>query len=386
MDSDIELKECHFESSSYKILPGTSEYYCEVHKQKLISDFSFYTEVGTIRGNVHIKDIAVEENKSFSYQIVKPVAEAKSKNAVFLFHGFNEKDWDKYYPWAKYIAKKTGRTVVLFPLAFHMQRAPKYWSDRREMYALSELRKKKFPHVKKTSLSNVAISMRLHSMPQRFIWSGLQTYYDVVDLIEECRRGEHPYIDKDFKFDILAYSIGGFLAQVLKLSNYRNYFSDARVCLFCSGATFNRLSPVSKFILDSETNLALYSFYIEHLESILQQDKLLHHYLNEDHLEGKVFLSMLDYQKMRMFREDLLRTYEDQFYAITLKKDIVIPPFEVVNTLNGAYRDINIKVEELDFLRPYTHENPFLSGGKTSAEAEMDIETVFSRVCDFYTR
>ena len=48
------------------------------------------------------------------------------------------------------------------------------------MFKLSEQRKARFPHIVDSSLSNVAISMRLHSMPQRFIWSGLQSYYDVI--------------------------------------------------------------------------------------------------------------------------------------------------------------------------------------------------------------
>ena len=123
-------------------------------------------------------------------------------------------------------------------------------------------------------MSNVAISMRLHSMPQRFVWSGLQTYYDVIQLITECREGRHPYIEKDFEFDIFAYSIGGFLSMILKLTDHRNYFSDSKVCMFCGGATFNRFSPVSKFILDSEANVALYSFLVEHVDRIMQKDRI----------------------------------------------------------------------------------------------------------------
>ena len=68
---------------------------------------------------------------------------------------------------------------------------------------------------------------------------------------------------------------------------------------------------------------------------------------------------MLDYQKMRAFRESLLRKNEDQIYAITLTKDEVFPSFEVVNTLKGAYRDINIQLDEMDFDYDYIHENPF---------------------------
>ncbi|GAB1451413.1 hypothetical protein MASR2M47_14690 [Draconibacterium sp.] len=384
MNNKTELKEYDFESLSYKILPGVLDYHCAVHNRDLKYDTPFYTEVGTINNNVHIKDICVEENSFFKYQLIKPKHVKTTEKAIFFFHGFNEKDWEKYLPWANFICEGTGSSVILFPIAFHMQRAPKNWRGKREMYKLSEQRKKRYPNIVNSSLSNVAISMRLHSMPQRFIWSGLQTYYDVIQFIEECRKGHHHHIGKDFEFDIFAYSIGGFLAQILKLTNHKDYFKTSKVCLFCSGATFNRLSPVSKFILDSEANVALYSFLIEHFDKILQKDSLLNHYIKEDHLEGKIFYSMLDYQKMRDFREDLLKKYEKQIYAITLKKDTVIPSFEVINTLKGAYRDIDIKVDELDFNRAYTHEIPFSSNSKTSKQVEEDLEFVFNKVCDFY--
>jgi hypothetical protein len=385
MYEELEIAEYDFESLSYKILPGVQNYHCTIHNTDIECNYAFSTEVGIRNSNVDTKDICIEENRFYKYQIIKPKGERCTSRVVFLFHGFNEKDWGKYVPWAEAICKKTGFSVVLFPIAFHMQRAPKGWSSKREMFELSEMRKRSYPNVVHSTLSNVAISIRLHSMPQRFIWSGLQTYYDVIQLIEECKEGRHPYISKNFELDIFAYSIGGFLAQILKLSNYNNYFSNSKVCLFCSGATFNRLSPVSKFILDSEANIALYSFLIEHFDSILQKDNLLHHYIVE-HFEGQVFQSMLNFQKMRDFREGLLKKYEDQIYAITLKKDLVIPSFEVINTLKGAYRTININVEELDFDREYIHENPFNTDSTASQQGDEDFELVFNKVSGFFSK
>ncbi len=384
MIDGIETVEYGFESSAHKILPGAADYRCAVHDSDIKSGFSFYTDCGTITENVQIKDISVEENRVFNYSIMRPAGSRSAKKVIFFFHGFNEKDWKKYLPWAEALCKNTGRSIVLFPMAFHMQRAPKNWSDKREMFKLSGNRKKRYPNIVNSSLSNVAISMRLHSMPQRFVWSGLQTYYDVIQLITECREGRHPYIEKDFEFDIFAYSIGGFLSMILKLTDHRNYFSDSKVCMFCGGATFNRFSPVSKFILDSEANVALYSFLVEHVDRIMQKDKLLDHYINGDHPEGKVLHSMLDYHKMRDFRESLLKKYEDQFYAVTLKKDTVIPTVEVINTLKGAGRDISIRVDELDFDREYTHENPFPSAGSSGKQTDKDMELVFKKVSDFY--
>jgi hypothetical protein len=384
MIEKTEQQEFDFESAAHNILPGVTNYYCEKHDVNLKDNFPFYTDVGTINNKVFINDIDVDKNRFFKYQIIKPAGVTKTKRVVFLFHGFNEKSWEKYWSWANFICKNTGSSVVLFPIAFHMQRAPESWSNIREMYILSEQRKKRYPNIVHSSLSNVAISMRLHSMPQRFIWSGMQTYYDIIQFIEECKDGKHPLIHKDFNFNIFAYSIGGFLAKILKLTNYKNYFDQTKVCLFCSGATFNRLSPVSKFILDSEANVALYSFMIEHFDKIVENDALLSHYINEDHMEGMVFYSMLDYHKMRAFREKLLKKYENQIYAITLKKDEVIPSYEVKNTLKGAYNNINILVDELDFNRNYIHENPFAGIKPESNEARNDFNTVFRKVCQFF--
>jgi len=380
----ISTREFDFTSHAYKLLPGIDEHYCGTHDRSFQTDFSYYTEVGTINRDVYIRDIFVEENQRFTYQILMPSGVSRASKVTFLFHGFNEKDWKKYIPWAEAICEGTGSAVVLFPLAFHMQRAPKLWSSPRDMYRLSQERRQRFPDVMQSSLSNVAISMRLHSMPQRFIWSGLQSYYDVIQLIEEFKSGKNDAIHPDFSFDIFAYSIGGFLAQILKMTNYREYFSKAKVMLFCSGSTFNRFSPVSKFILDSEANVSLYSYMVEHFDRMLEKDPMLNHFINEGHPEGKVFHAMLDFQKMRDFREDLLRRYEDQFYAITLKEDSIIPSFEIMNTLQGAYRDIQIPVDEMDFNRPYTHENPFASFEADPELAEQDFERVFEKVVGFF--
>jgi hypothetical protein len=378
-----EIRVFQFESSSFSILPGGEQYFCGRHNRTIQPGFSFYTDIGTLQDDVHIKDIEVTENQTFNYHIIRPQGKEKCKNITFLFHGFNEKDWTKYLTWAQAICKGSRSAVVLFPIAFHMQRAPRHWSSKRDMYRLSEERKKRFPNIIHSTLSNVAISIRLHSMPQRFIWSGLQTYYDIIQFIESCKLGQHPVIDKDFSFNIFAYSIGGFLAQILKLSNYNHYFDDTKVCLFCSGVTFNRLSPVSKFILDSEANVALYSFLVEHFDKMLERDSLLRHYITEDHMEGMVFHAMLDYKKMREYREGLLRKYENQIYAITLKKDLIIPSFEVVNTLQGAWRDIRIKVEEVDFDRDYLHENPFPVNVPYSKQVNQDFRNTFEKICRF---
>lgn len=381
----IELLDLAFNSTSFGILPGIEEYKYDIHNVASKEKLSYYSENGITDNNVHIKDIFVKENQSFIYQIMKPKGIEKAKKVVFLFHGFNERDWSKYLPWAKAICDGTGSTVVLFPIAFHMQRAPKEWGDTRDMYRLSELRKEKFPNIVNSSLTNVAISMRLHAMPQRVIWSGQQTYNDVLQLITDIKKGNNKHIDKNFQFNIFAFSVGGFLAQVLKLTNYNNYFENTRVCLFCSGATFNHQAPVSKFILDSEADEAIHSYLVKHFDEMVEKDDVLHHYI-KDNLEGRIFNAMLDYQKMRKFREKLLKEYEDQFYAISLTQDDIVPPYEIMNTLKGAERNINIAIDEMDFEYVYIHENPFPVFGVDSKKVDKSFEKMFEKVSAFYNQ
>jgi hypothetical protein len=87
---------------------------------------------------------------------------------------------------------------------------------------------------------------------------------------------------------------------------------------------------------------------------------------------------------MRPFREELLKKYEHQIYAITLTKDEVIPSFEVMNTLKGAYRDIKIKMDEMDFGYDYIHENPFPTKVANSKQVDDCFEEVFEKVCEFF--
>lgn len=369
-----------------KYLPGNKSYKCISHNMEFTEDLSMFNDIGTINKDVYINDSDVKENINFPYYIIKPKGVDIAKKTIFLFHGFNEKSWDKYLSWAAYMCENTQSAIVLFPIAFHMQRAPRMWSDVREMFKLSEERKKRFPNVVNSTFSNVAISMRLHAMPQRFIWSGIESYHDIIDFVEKIKRGEVETISKDTSFNFFAYSIGGFLAQILKLSNYNNYFSDTKVCLFCSGAVFNRLTPVSRMILDSEALVSLYSYLVEHIDVFLKKDDFLNHTMNSTHTEGIVFRSMFDYMKMREYRENLLRSNKEYFYAISLKKDSVIPSVEIINTLKGAYRDIDIKIDELDFNYEYSHENPFPVHKVDSKLVDSSYNMVFSKVSDFFNR
>jgi L-ribulose-5-phosphate 3-epimerase UlaE len=68
---------------------------------------------------------------------------------------------------------------------------------------------------------------------------------------------------------------------------------------------------------------------------------------------------MLNYGAMSQWREERFHALRERLLAIALKKDTVVPPYEVANTLQGKYRDIPVTVGIHDFPYTYSHENPF---------------------------
>lgn len=381
-EGNLKVYNLPFVSENYKILPGEDFY--EVRGKIFSKTPDFRHAIShEINELINLADSKVEENRSFTYSIFKPGGEGRAEAAILLFHGLNEKSWVKYYPWAQTLADRTGKAVILFPLAFHMNRAPHEWSDFRMMNKLKYVREGLFHTIAGSSFANVAISTRLHILPQRFFWSGLQTFYDVIQLVDEIRNDRHPVISRFASLDFFSYSIGSFLSEVLMMSNPGNLLAESRLFIFCGGPVFNRMSPVKKTILDSEANIALYSFFLEHLDYYLKQDDRLRHYFGDSHPEGLVFKSMIDYNKMMDFREEKIRAISSRVMAVALKQDKVVPHYEVLNTLKGAGRDIPVKVEVMDFPYTYSHENPFPITGKYAELVENGYNRVFSMATGF---
>jgi len=373
-----------FHSENGRILPGEDRYQCAIHDGAGWAAEAPADRPPVPGGLLDVQDSHVEENLAFRCPVFHRAEGGRAREFLLLLHGLNEKEWDKYYPWAHRLALTTGKAVLLFPIAFHMNRAPGSWSDHRCMHRTSLERRRGFPQVIASSLSNVAISTRLHARPGRFIWSGLQTYCDVVQLMHSVRAGQVPQVDPSARVDILAYSIGCLLSQILMMTDPEGLFAQSRLCMFCGGAVFNRMSPVTKFILDSEANVALYSCLVEHLESHLRRDGRLAHHLGREHPEGTHFHSMLSYGVLRGEREAQFRRLAPRLMAVALVQDQVVPAYEVVNTLQGAGRDIPVRVEVLDLPYPHQHENPFPALEPRRAEVDAAFQRVFRLVADFF--
>ena len=383
VNDQIEIRNFNFHSENFKILNGEINYNCSVHQQLFVDENDIEIQSPLSRPDTDVTDSTVMENRQFRYSVFTPKGTVKTDKVIMMFHGLNEKYWHKYLTWAYRLCLLTGKTVVLFPIAFHMNRAPHDWTDSRKMYALSEKRKSLFPDIIDSTLTNVAISSRLHIRPQRFLWSGLQTYHDVIDFISNIRNGSHPFINNNASFDIFAYSIGSFLSQILMMTNSNKLFEESRLFIFCGGATFNRYSPVTKFILDSAANVELYSYAIEHLDSHLKQDKRLGHFLGDGHPEGICFRSMLNYKTLKSFREEIFSSMSDRIAAIGLEQDTVIPPYEMMNTLKGSSLTIPIRVDVMDFDYTYKHEDPFQPLPKLNEQLMKSYTHVFDRVAEF---
>ena len=247
----LEIRSFDFKSYHNTLLPGNTEYHCNEHNLSFTSQPQPFskTDNEALDNLLNQNDVNVKENIDFRYSIFLPKYSPKEKkkqklpeDAILLLHGLNEKDWSKYLPWAAALVKQTGKAVILFPIAFHMNRAPKGWVEAKLMSKVGKTRKKTYPFLTNSSFANTAISARLHIMPERFLWSGLQSFFDIVQLVRSFKEGTHPILSRKCKLDIFSYSIGTFLAEILMMTNPYNYLSKTRLFSFCGGPTLNRMS------------------------------------------------------------------------------------------------------------------------------------------------
>ncbi|MFW6139460.1 MAG: DUF6051 family protein [Spirochaetota bacterium] len=380
----LEVHNLDFHSNSYTILPGEEPFRCSDHHLSFPDLPPAVEKLSDQLNSVGREiDTRITENNHFKYFVFKPTGPVRQNGVIILLHGLNEKRWEKYLPWSKALVELTGKAVIMFPIAFHMNRAPSTWSNPRLMKELSKKRKQLFPTIEGSSFANAAISTRLQLLPQRFFWSGLQTYFDIIQLCLQIREGRHPWITPQASIDFFGYSIGAFLTEILLMSDPEGMFGHSRLFMFCGGPPLNRMRPVSKYILDSKADTALYEFFINHLENELERNPRLSHFFSRAHPEGNVFKCMLDYHKMKDFREEKISSRKARIAALVLEKDQVIPPYEVINTLQGDKRNIDVKIEIMDFPYRYIHENPFPINKKSWKEVDRSFRIVFNRAGGF---
>ncbi len=329
-------------------------------------------------------DACIRENQEFTYHIFLPRGKQKSSRVIMLMHGLNEKNWKKYLPWALSLTLKTGSSVILFPMAFHMDRAPSSWSQPRIMQKLMQFRSSLVKQLSKSTFINAALSHRLDNFPHRFYLSGYQSANDMFKLIQSIKYGSHPYFEANTRVDLFAYSIGAFLAQNMLIADDNKLLSDSRIVLFCGGAVFKDMDGESKLIMDSSAFNKLVSYFVNNLENDIASSKPYTHLLKSSSL-GRAFRSMIGPDLNRDTRESVFRECADRIKVIGLKNDTVIPSDKIAETMRGKNLDIPSNMEILDPPFQYSHEIPFPIGRNGNDELiDISFEEIFSDSAAFF--
>lgn len=278
-------------------------------------------------------------NGDFRYYLLIPDGSA-GRGAIILLHGLNERSWSKYMQWGMRLASDTGRPVVLFPSAYHMNRSPRSWIDRHLMTPLVAARTSMLPDTQLSTFVNVALSTRMSSSPQRFLLSGYQTLKDVHSLIGTISEGSHPDLPGGGPVDIFAYSIGALAAQVMMLSKPSLLPAETRTLLFCGGSAFGMMNGTSKLIMDSRAFERLVTFYLEWPDSRTARDGDIFMKVLDGTPEGEAFFAMTSLNRLKERSGTPFRNTEGRLKAITFAGDKVIPAGAVTATLQGADTEV----------------------------------------------
>jgi len=336
---------------------------------------SSYIEPELENYNVSFQDKTVSENTSFVYPVFKPKNRTKSNKAILLLHGLNERSWSKYLTWAEYLCEKTDKTVVLFPLAFHMNRSPQSWWNPRDLKTKLELRRLKNGEDRALSFANLTFSERICEQPYRFYNSGKQSLNDLNQLVSTIKNGSHPTFSENTEIDIFAYSIGAFLAEITMMTNYNQLFSDSKLFLFCGGGVFSAMFGKSRCIMDNKAYEQLFDYY---------QHKFSTETKNTGFGDKAIewFNCMISPERSKVAREQFFSKMRNKLSGISLLNDKVMPYYGIAEALGQELADTKIK--QLDFNFDYSHENPFPIGKFVDA-AKVDIAfaTTFDEASDF---
>lgn len=333
------------------------------------------SELSTISQIVPSIDSSIAENNTFEYPVFMPSDLKRAEKAILLLHGLNERNWSKYLTWAEYLCKETGKPVILFPIAFHINRSPQSWSNPRELRTLLDLRRERNGNDRFLSFANVSFSERITESPFRFYTSGRQSVQDLSRLTEEIKMGVHPLFSENTQLDIFAYSIGAFLAEIIMMTNPKNLFSNSKLFLFCGGGVFSSMFGQSRCIMDKAAYDRLFDFYLHKFNELVGQHTAHDAMYNS-------FSSMLSPEQNKVERESFFSRMSSSIKGVSLLRDKVMPYFGVEAALGS--KTANERILKLDNSFEYTHENPFPVGANVSStEVDASFNKVFSYAVDF---
>jgi predicted esterase len=323
------------------------------------------------------EDKMISENQCFNYYIFTPQGKKKHDKAIFLLHGLNERSWKKYLPWAEYLAQNTGKAVVLFPIAFHINRSAHNWLNPRAVQPWVAQRNQEFPGLQNATFVNVVLSSRLSQKPLRFFTSGMETVSDLLQLTKQIKNGLHPIFKEDASINLFGYSIGAMISEVLLLSNPNKLFSNSRLFMFCGGSVFTKMNANARDIVDSAASEQLQQYYTNDF----WMNKIALPKLPVLDTCKKTFQSLIHSEILQNYRDNLVRQTKERIRAISLKADTVIPTSGIQAALGQCSDNI---LEEWDFPYAYSHQWPFPITLKAETTGiNQSFRKVFNRVADY---
>jgi hypothetical protein len=311
-------------------------------------------------------DRSVRENLAVRCPVIRPSetgAEVTLDRVCILLHGLNERGWDKYYDWARAIADKARCAVILFPLAFHMDRAPSGWADFGIMRGVSKDRVMRYPGLRLSSMANSAISERLDRDPSRFFRSGLMSARDLSDLILTIESGGLPGISTDAKLGFFGYSIGAYLLQCMTIAS-EDFAAKGKRFLFCGGPYLSSMTPISKFIMDSRAHERIIGFWVENLEEEIRMDTSLGPLIET--AEGRAYCAMVDPRHPQLRRREAFS--DDATKVVGLCGDEVMPR----RAIESFFKATAVAPRFLDLPPVCTHIAPFNPLGGEGIKLEFD--------------
>ncbi len=311
-------------------------------------------------------DRSVAENKRVRCPMARPTGARSGEvldKVCILLHGLNERGWDKYLGWARAIADKARCAVILFPIAFHMDRSPARWANFGIMRGVSRDRIARYPGIRQSSMVNAAISERLDQAPGRLYLSGLMAARDLGDLVAAIRSGEVPGIASETTLGFFGYSIGAYLLQCLSLADSR-FVRAGRRFLFCGGPFLSAMTPVSKYIIDSHAHERILDFWVNDLETELRRDAELAALV--DTPEGRAYCAMVDPRHPQMDRRSVFSDGATRVAALT--GDDVMPKAAIVDFFEGT----GVAPTFFDLPPSCTHVAPFSPLGGEAVHAAFE--------------
>ena len=134
--------------------------------------------------------------------------------------------------------------------------------------------------------------------------------------------------------------------------------------------------------MDRQAYEALRKYYVEDFDENIKSDCRLSWFFRESNQIAKAFMSMLDLNKLRNFREARLKELSSKIVSLSLAKDFVMPFESVKETLNGRLNSIGICSKVEDFPYEYEHANPFPVIDRIAPLVDSSFEKVFKYASD----